>query len=613
VRGSEEFGPYVVYEQIGIGGMATVHRAETQGIAGFSKQVALKRMLPNVADDASLVKSFIREARLASHLRHANVAQTYDLGKVGDTYFIAMELVPGRNLREILKHCAMVAGHMPVPIAMNIVNQIGDALDYAHNLCDETGQPLGIIHRDVSPANVIVSEGGVVKLIDFGIAKASGGGMQTLSGTIKGKFSYLAPECLSGFVDARSDLFALGVIAYELLTNRPLLQGKDDMDTLHRVKHMPIIPVSQVNPRVPFEIESIIMTALERDPEERWQRATAMRQALTTETQRLGLIAHNAEVEAWIDQAFRKQFHEESEPSIVISRNTMELAQGTASEFLDHADDVETIIKPGGSQQLQAQQQKWRAETDLPTLDGKQSLGEETLTDQQPVFDRPTSMDPPSQQLLAQAASDWNSSSVVETVHDRPRLADWNNASSAQTREVKQGRRSSSPHVIQRGSGSNPALRIDPDPRDSSPTLTQQRAERGSQPPASKRPSSPPPVQRTLLNAAAPVIPPSGARSAQQAAHPPPSDVPLSGSRTAPVLVLDSDAAKTDVSVTASAIIHEEDVGAVLADLDQRSSVSTPPKQTKRSASGSFLLAVLVLIAAGGAAAVVYFALPYLT
>src|SRR5262245_24703116 len=112
--------------------MATVHRAETQGIAGFSKQVALKRMLPNVASDASLVKSFIPESRLASHLRHANVCATYDLGKVGDTYFIAMELVPGRNLREILKHCASSGVCMPLPIAMNIVNQIADALDYAH-------------------------------------------------------------------------------------------------------------------------------------------------------------------------------------------------------------------------------------------------------------------------------------------------------------------------------------------------------------------------------------------------------------------------------------------------------------------------------------------------
>jgi serine/threonine-protein kinase len=320
VRG-EAFGPYVVYEQIGLGGMATVHRAETQGIAGFSKQVALKRMLPNVATDASLVKSFIREARLASHLRHANVAQTYDLGKVGDTYFIAMELVPGRNLRVILQHCAMTAGHMPLPIAINIVSQIADALDYAHNLCDEGGVALGIIHRDVSPANVIVSEGGVVKLIDFGIAKASkASGMQTMSGHVKGKFSYMAPENLHGYADARSDLFALGVIAHELLANRPLLQGSDDLDTLNRVKNMPILPPSRINQKVPPEIDAIIMTALERNPDKRWQQATALRQALTVATQRLGLVAHNGQVVEWIEHAFDEQSREDSEPSIVISQ-----------------------------------------------------------------------------------------------------------------------------------------------------------------------------------------------------------------------------------------------------------------------------------------------------
>jgi serine/threonine-protein kinase len=390
----------VVYEQIGMGGMAVVHRAETQGIAGFSKQVALKRMLPSVASDGKAVQSFIREARLASHLRHANVAQTYDLGKVGEIYFIAMELIPGRNLREILKHCAMVAGHMPLPIAMNIVNQIADALDYAHNLCDESGQPLGIIHRDVSPSNVIVSEGGVVKLIDFGIAKASASsGMQTMSGAVKGKFSYMAPECLLGHVDARSDLFALGVIAHELLSNRPLFQGTDDMDTLYRVRDMPILPPSRVNPQVPPEIDNIIMTALERDPDRRWQRATAMRQALGTETQRLGQVVLNSQVIEWIDRAFQLQFKEDSEPSIMISTHTMEMAQGSAKavpdDFLAASDSLATMVKPSGSRQIPAQDPE--------------------------RFDVPTVMAEVDPRLLAQTAtSDWNSPSAVETRGDLP-------------------------------------------------------------------------------------------------------------------------------------------------------------------------------------------------
>jgi len=338
VTAPEEFGPYLVYEQLGSGGMATVHRAVTRGIEGFQKQVALKRMLPNVAADASLVRSFIREAQLASNLRHANVAQTYDLGKVGKIYFIAMELVRGRNLREILKHCAAVAGFMPLSIALNISCQICDALDYAHNLTNDAGQLLGIIHRDVSPSNIIVGEGGVVKLIDFGIAKATASeSMNTMSGTIKGKFSYMAPEYLMGAnIDPRADLFALGVIMHELLSNRPLFQGKDDMDTLYRVKDMPIPPPSAVNPSVPPELDSIVLTALARDPDQRWQRANALRQALATEMRRLDLVAHNAQVLEWVDSAFARtrkparDYDADSSPVISISPATTELPASAA-------------------------------------------------------------------------------------------------------------------------------------------------------------------------------------------------------------------------------------------------------------------------------------------
>jgi eukaryotic-like serine/threonine-protein kinase len=304
LRAAEEFGPYLVYEQLGIGGMATVHRAETTGIAGFRRPVALKRMLPHVAANDDLVRSFVREARLASHLRHANVAQTYDLGKVGDIYFIAMELVLGRTLRDILRLCSKTGERIPIPIALNILNQVCDALDYAHNLSDDSGEALGIIHRDVSPSNVIVAEGGVVKLIDFGIAKASAAGMQTMSGTIKGKFGYMAPEYLAGKIDARADLFALGVIAHELLTGRPLFQGRDDMDTLFRVKQMTIESPRKWNPEIPEEIESIVMTALDRDPDARWQRAAAMRVALTTETKRLGLAVLDQQVAGWVERIF---------------------------------------------------------------------------------------------------------------------------------------------------------------------------------------------------------------------------------------------------------------------------------------------------------------------
>ena len=346
----EAFGPYLVHEELGIGGMAQVHRAEVIGIAGFSRSVALKRMLEHVAANEDMVAAFVREARLASFMRHRNVAQTYELGKVGDIYFIAMELITGFTLREVLKHCGQTTGPMPVPVALNILNQICDALDYAHNLSDESGQPLGIIHRDVSPSNIIVAEGGCVKLIDFGIAKASAQGMQTMSGTIKGKFGYMAPEYIGGSIDARADLFAVGVIAHEVLTNRPLFSGTDDMDTLNRVLKMEILPPSHYNPHVPVEIDDIVMTALARDPEKRWQHATALRSALTTLTKRLGLVVHDAQVIEWISWAL-----EQTKPRTQSLRNMsvptpvrMEVAAASMSEIFTPAtemnDGVTTIL-----------------------------------------------------------------------------------------------------------------------------------------------------------------------------------------------------------------------------------------------------------------------------
>src|SRR5262245_11009483 len=169
----EQFGPYLVYERLGVGGMASVHRAEALGSGGFRKSVALKRLLPHVASNPELVRSFLHEARLASHLCHANIAHTYDLGRVDETYFIAMEFVSGPTLGDCGRQCRDAGVAIPIRLVCNLLIQICDALDHAHNACDATGAPLGIIHRDVSPSNIIVSATGDAKLIDFGIAKAT--------------------------------------------------------------------------------------------------------------------------------------------------------------------------------------------------------------------------------------------------------------------------------------------------------------------------------------------------------------------------------------------------------------------------------------------------------
>ena len=300
----ERFGNYVVHERLGSGGMATVDRATISGIGGFERAVALKRLLPNLAYDEAFIAAFVREARIAAQLRHLNVAQTYDLGRVGESYYIAMELIEGDDLRKVLKQSAIASGPMPPALVLNLVGQVCDALAYAHALCDDRGEALGIVHRDVSPANVIVSKDGTAKLIDFGIARASATSLMTMSGQLKGKFAYIAPETMRGEFDARADLFSLGVVAWELLTARPLFSGQDEIDTLNRVRELEVPPPSKLAPGITEDIDTIVLTALVRDPAERWQSAAAMRGALTVVSSRPGLRATNADLARWIDWCF---------------------------------------------------------------------------------------------------------------------------------------------------------------------------------------------------------------------------------------------------------------------------------------------------------------------
>jgi eukaryotic-like serine/threonine-protein kinase len=289
------FGPYVIHEQLGIGGMATVHRAERR-IGGARQRVALKRLLPHIAEEQDLVNLFLTEARLSSQLRHRNIAEVYDYGSVGDEYFLAMELIAGPTLKQLLKHCSATVGLIPYPIALNLLIQVCDALAYAHDHTDPQGNPLHLVHRDVSPSNIVISSNGVMKLIDFGVAKTTS--THTQAGVIKGKLGYIAPEYLDDKgLDRRADLWAVGVIAYEMLCNQRLFLSEDDFEMLRLVRSQPITPPSQINADIPSELETIVMTALERDPAQRWQNATALRNALAG----MGRASSNAEVMEWVD------------------------------------------------------------------------------------------------------------------------------------------------------------------------------------------------------------------------------------------------------------------------------------------------------------------------
>jgi eukaryotic-like serine/threonine-protein kinase len=193
----EEFGPYLVYERLGIGGMATVHRAKKRGIAGFERGVALKRMLPQLSEDDEFINSFVREAKLASLLVHPNIAQIYDFGRIGNVYFIAMEHVEGFEVSKLLRRSHRNRVLPPVNVVLSILSELCEALEYAHTFVGENGQRQSIVHRDVSPSNLIVAQTGHLKVIDFGIAKASSRPLHTESGRVKGKLGYIPPRLWS--------------------------------------------------------------------------------------------------------------------------------------------------------------------------------------------------------------------------------------------------------------------------------------------------------------------------------------------------------------------------------------------------------------------------------
>ena len=300
---TEEFGPYVVYERLGMGGMAVVHRAKKQGIAGFERKLALKRLLPHFAEDADFIASFIREAKVASLLIHPNVAQIYDFGRIEGVYYIAMEHVDGFDVRKLLRFANKSGQHIPLGVVLSILIELCEALEYAHNFVDEHGTSHGIVHRDVSPSNLIIAHTGHLKVIDFGIAKAERGVLHTESGRVKGKLGYMSPEAAMGTVFGPvSDVFSTGVVAYELLTAAPLFSAKTDFETMLRIREAEIVPPSHKNAACPPELDQIVLAALSRNPETRTQTAGEMRAQLEALAAMRGIRVQARDVAEWMLQ-----------------------------------------------------------------------------------------------------------------------------------------------------------------------------------------------------------------------------------------------------------------------------------------------------------------------
>jgi serine/threonine protein kinase len=268
------FGPYRLVRQIAVGGMAEIHLAKATGIAGFEKYVALKMIHPNFAEDEQFIQMLVDEAKIAVQLTHGNIAQTFDLGRVGDTFYITMEYVDGADLYKILRRASEQDVAMPLDVCAFVGKEISSALDHAHRKRDHTGKSLGIVHRDVSPQNVLVSFSGEVKLVDFGIAKAAMKVRQTAVGVIKGKYYYMSPEQAWGDpIDHRSDIFSAGIVLYEMITGQMLYLEEDLHKLLEMARAADIAPPSKLRRGVPPQLERIVMHALERVPGERYQNA----------------------------------------------------------------------------------------------------------------------------------------------------------------------------------------------------------------------------------------------------------------------------------------------------------------------------------------------------
>jgi len=255
--------------------MAEVYVAESESMAGYSKKVAIKRILPGLIKDQRFTRMFLDEARISLHFNHANIVSVFDLGESESTYFIVMEFVEGTNLKTLLEHEAKLGKTIPVPQAVWILNEMLKGLHYAHELKDsKTGEPMGIVHRDVSPPNILVSWNGEVKLTDFGLAKATTQMESTDPGVVKGKYAYLSPEAaFAKQVDHRSDIYAVGILAFEMLTGRRLYKGKNDFQTIAMVRAGKVPSIRSFNKDVPKELEKIIMKALTADVSKRYQTA----------------------------------------------------------------------------------------------------------------------------------------------------------------------------------------------------------------------------------------------------------------------------------------------------------------------------------------------------
>ncbi|MDQ3031291.1 MAG: serine/threonine protein kinase [Myxococcota bacterium] len=274
-------GRYVLLERIGMGGMAEVFRATSRGAEGFERPIAIKRILPHLSEDQDFIKMFVDEAKIAVQLQHPNIVQIFDLGRDDREYFIAMEYVHGKDLRALLDRVEKSGQRIPISVAVHLGMKICEALHHAHFATGHAGQLLAVVHRDVTPQNILLSYDGEVKVTDFGLAKAAGRATQTQSGVVKGKLAYMAPEGFAGIpVDHRSDVFGVGILLWEMLAGMRLFLGRTDLETVENAQAARVPSLRSIDPTIPAEIDAIVLRALARDRDHRHQTAEELHDEL---------------------------------------------------------------------------------------------------------------------------------------------------------------------------------------------------------------------------------------------------------------------------------------------------------------------------------------------
>jgi serine/threonine protein kinase len=276
------FGKYHLYERIAIGGMAEIFLAKMYGVDGFEKKMVVKQILPQYSRNKEFIQMFVDEAKLTVSLSHGNIVPVYELGQINSVYFIAMEHIDGKNLGEVMDTGIDRNMRFSIPHALFIATEVLSGLDYAHRKTDDQGRQLNIVHRDVSPQNILISFDGEVKIVDFGIARAATSVHQTQSGVIKGKFGYMAPEQVLGQqVDSRSDIFAAGILLFEMLTFQRLFHASSEAIALEKIKNADVPTPSKINSGISPMLDAIVFRSLARLPEDRYPTAVEMKTDLS--------------------------------------------------------------------------------------------------------------------------------------------------------------------------------------------------------------------------------------------------------------------------------------------------------------------------------------------